>query len=67
MLFNRKKFVVINQMDNTCVSYVSPTNVVEDINIRRAIKFSKREAVALVNKLHTNMEFVKYRVHESWC
>ena len=66
MLFNRKKFVVINEMDNTCVSYVSSTNVVEDINIKRALKFSKKEAVALVNKLQFNMEFVKYRIHKAW-
>lgn len=66
MLFNRKKFVVINEMNNTCVSYVSPTNIREDINIKRALKFSKKEAVALVNKLQFNMEFVKYRIHEAW-
>lgn len=65
MLFNRKKFIVINEMDNTCVSYVSPTNVVEDINIKRALKFSKKEALALVNKLQLNMEFVKYRIYKT--
>jgi hypothetical protein len=60
MLF--KKYRVRNITDNTYVSFVDNNVVRETDTFRRAVCCSKKQGLAIVAKLQSNLEFVKYKL-----
>lgn len=60
MLFN--KYRIRNIMDNTYISFIDVRNIRETDVAKRAVSYNKKQASAIIAKLQSNLEFVKYKL-----
>lgn len=60
MLF--KKYRIRNIMDNTYISFIDVRSIRETDVAKRAVSFNKKQGSAIVAKLQSNLEFVKYKL-----
>lgn len=49
-------------MDNTYISFIDVRNIRETDVAKRAVSYNKKQASAIIAKLQSNLEFVKYKL-----
>lgn len=49
-------------MDNTYISFIDSRNIRETDVAKRAVSYNKKQGSAIIAKLQSNLEFVKYKL-----
>lgn len=60
MLF--KKYRIRNIMDNTYISFIDVRSIRETDVAKHAVSYNKKQGSAIIAKLQSNLEFVKYKL-----